>query len=184
MPELNVLRRILEKYGAQKVTRADLHTPCDVYGLDCAKIDKFAFNDEIDKAGFEFSNWTGAHYLNELAGDEQLVTPTTDIRDSFVHPDGTIEVDQSPEADTSVINAMLAGKTVRYGSPKERDRVQAQLKPGMISFAPDLDYMLHIARERNYVRAGNAILLAYPNTANHYGLLMEKGPGKELVPSE
>jgi hypothetical protein len=176
MPDLQILRVLLEKYGAKKVTRPDLHTPCEVYELDPQKHDKWACNQEIDDAGFEFANWATADVYNMFAGEKRLVTPTSDIRGLAVTESGVVKQDDSDAADARVIDALLAGEKVQYGSLQEKERVKSKLKPGAVVIELDLEFILNEARQRNHVRAGDAIILANPHSPRIYGLLMEKAP--------
>ena len=155
MTNLDSLRRILEKYGAQRITRPDVLTSCDIYELDPSNHDATARDREIEAAGFEIANWYSTSALNNLVENPTVTSASSS------DPNQTL-------------TAMGEGQVVGYTSITARRDVEALIEEGVILFRPGLDFILDKERERRHVLERNAIILAHPRITNLYALLIEK----------
>jgi hypothetical protein len=175
---IDTARKILEAHGAKKVERPDLEVWCDVYEFDQREVAELTLKRELEKAGFEYANSGCAEYFNSIGGGKALATPSADIRDVVSREDGSVGYDESTEADEKVIRAMLEGRVV-FQSADEKQRVLAAAeKRGMFSCPISSDRIMRMARERECIWSGKAIMMSPSDAPKLYFLITERQVGR------
>ncbi|MBI4095860.1 MAG: hypothetical protein HY438_03310 [DPANN group archaeon] len=171
---IEVAARLLESHGSQRTSIPDMNLPCQVYSYDPLKDraghGKYDLNRELGEAGFDFADFFGAAFLEELL-DGDYVTPTSDLRG---------KAGNSKIGDRKVIASLRRGQAVHFQSESEKARITKQLKPGMVMVELTPEMLRYEEVMRAHIQAGQAILLVNPQLPRIYGLLMEKPPAVRL----
>lgn len=159
MPDISILIKVLEKYGAVK-QESELLIP--VYSYDPMEGDKYKFTNAIKEAGFYLAEHCRMDYIERLVGPKAV--KTIDLRKGLSQQQG----------DKKVLDAVFMGHDIEYQDAAEHDRIVKMINPMMFKNMWNAFRETNVDTIQDYVQRGQAVVLANPHHPKQYTLMIEK----------